>query len=410
MPRTMLTDRFIAGLRPARRVTYFDTRARGLALRVNATTKTWLFVYRRPGGSPQWLTLGAYAALPGLSLAKARTLAADYRHQVDVEGRDPAAEKRAAHEAAQQPAPEAPAVFTFADLAALYATFAKGRKRTWRDDVAKIEKYLIPAWGPLPLRDITRTHVHERLDTLVAKGLTIGVNRVQAVVSRLFTLALDRGLVDAHPAARMLKRFAERAGDRVLTDDEIRALWAGLDAHPGRAADALRLRLLLGQRGGEIAGMAWAEVDLEGAVWALPGARTKNGKPHTVPLPPTAVALLTRRLAARAPDEARVFPALTVRSDDHRALAVLHGGAYEWKDLRRTVATRLAALGYDEATIGRLLNHARHTVTAKHYIQHPYFDEARRAIDAWDRTLQAIVRGDAPEARKVLAHRPKGRR
>ena len=64
--------------------------------------------------------------------------------------------------------------------------------------------------GPLPARDITRRHVHELLDTLVAKGMTTGVNRVQAVISRLFTVALDRSLIDAHPAARMLKRFQEK--------------------------------------------------------------------------------------------------------------------------------------------------------------------------------------------------------
>ena len=56
-------------------------------------------------------------------------------------------------------------------------------------------------------------------------SMTVGVNRIQAVISRLFTVALDRSLVDAHPAARMIKRFQERPSDRVLTDIELRALW-----------------------------------------------------------------------------------------------------------------------------------------------------------------------------------------
>ena len=81
----------------------------------------------------------------------------------------------------------------------------------------------------MPLRAITRAHVHELLDSLVAKGLTTDVNRVQAVVSRLFTVALDRSLVDAHPAARMVNRFQEQPCDRVFSDDEVRPLWAGLD-------------------------------------------------------------------------------------------------------------------------------------------------------------------------------------
>ena len=92
----------------------------------------------------------------------------------------------------------------------------------------------------------------------------------------MFTVALDRHLVDAHPAARVIKRFSENPRDRVLSDDELRRLWAGLDAQPGAASDAMRLRLLLGQRGAETAGMLWDELDLETATWTLPRPRTKN--------------------------------------------------------------------------------------------------------------------------------------
>jgi len=83
---------------------------------------------------------------------------------------------------------------------------------------------------------------------------------------------------------------------------------------------------------------------------------------------------------------------------------VIHGGAYEWTDLRRTVGTRLAGLGFDETTIGRVLNHARYTVTAKHYNQHVYLDEIRRALTAWDRELQHVVT-DAPKKTRVLPMR-----
>ena len=174
----------------------------------------------------------------------------------------------------------------------------EGKKKTWKDDVAKIRRYLLPPWGEIPLRSITRVHVHELLDKLSAQGMTVGVNRVQALISRLFTLALDRSLVDAHPAARMMKRFQERPSDRVLSDDELRALWKGLDAHSGRASDAIRLRLLLGQRGQEVVGMKWNEIDFVAKTWDMPGGRTKNRRPHCVPLPPTALALLKRRRQA----------------------------------------------------------------------------------------------------------------
>jgi integrase len=329
----------------------------------------------------------------------------DKRHAVDVEKRDPAAELRAQRKTTKLPPPAPPTVFTFADLAALYETFAKGRKKTWKDDVNKTNKYLIPAWGTLPVRDITRRHVHELLDTLVGKGMTIGVNRVQAVISRLFTVALDRSLVDAHPAARMLKRFQERPSDRVLTDEELRALWAGLDARPGPAADAMRLRLLLGQRGGEVMGMRWDELDLKDRRWHLPGARTKNGRPHSVPIGPTAFAILERLHAERREGDERVFEGLTPDREDHRALSAIHAGAYTWKDLRRTVSTRLAARGFAEEVVGRALNHARYTVTAQHYIKHAYSRETRQALEIWDRDLADVVAGREVAYGSVLTFR-----
>jgi hypothetical protein len=62
----------------------------------------------------------------------------------------------------------------------------------------------------------------------------------------------------------------------------------------------------------------------------------------------------------------------------------------------------LASLGVDEATIGRLLNHARHTVTAKHYNQHAYLDEKRRALELWDRELTRILSNTPVTARTVV--------
>ena len=248
--------------------------------------------------------------------------------------------------------------------------------------------------------------MHELLDTIAGKGLTIGVNRVQAVISRMFTVALDRSLIDAHPVARLIKRFKEQPRDRVLSDDELRALVAGLDAQPGAASDALRLRLLLGQRGKETAGMRWDELDLEAGVWTLPRPRTKTKqRPHVVALPATALTLLKKRRARAADDEPRVFPDLDLTGDDHKALGVIHGGAYTWKDTRRTTATRLADLGFDETVIGRLLNHAKYSITSKHYNTHAYVDEIRQALTAWDTELQRVLANKPRKKTNVLTMR-----
>ena len=75
MPRTSLTDRFIASIRARTRKNYFDTKTTGLTLRVSPSgTKTWYFVYRTKGQPSQWLKLGTY---PALTLASARKVAAE---------------------------------------------------------------------------------------------------------------------------------------------------------------------------------------------------------------------------------------------------------------------------------------------------------------------------------------------
>jgi len=393
-----LTDRFVAGVRPAATLQIIaDAKVRGLVLRVGTRSKVWYFTYRN-GGPSQWLKLGAY---PTLTLADARDRVAKER-AVLAAGVDPAEERR---KPPVEPVPSAP-TYTFADFVPVFVRFQKGRTRHWEDEESKIKRYLLPAWGPLPLKAITRVQVTELLDTVESKGLTAGTNRIQAVISRMFTVALNRGLIDAHPAARIIKRFKEQSRDRVLTDAELRALWSGLDAQPGAASDAVRLRLLLGQRGIETVEILWTELDLERALWTLPRLRTKTQKrAHVVALPPTALKLLTQRHDAATSNEARVFPRLTLTSNEHRALYLLHNGAYEWKDLRRTVATRLAELGFDETTIGRVLNHAHVTITAKHYNQHLYVEEIRNALTAWDRELHRILANEPKQKTNVLPMR-----
>ena len=177
-----------------------------------------------------------------MKLATARSRARDLRHGLDKDGIDPAVERRKPPVEPEAP----PAMFTFANFVPAFITFQKGRTKEWANEAGKIERHLLPAWGALPLRSITRTHVNELLDAVAGKGLTAGVNRLQALISRMFTVALNKGLVDAHPASRVIKRFTETPRDRALTDNELRELWAGLDAHPLAASDALRLRLLLG--------------------------------------------------------------------------------------------------------------------------------------------------------------------
>ena len=124
-----------------------------------------------------------------------------------------------------------------------------------------------------------------------------------------------------------------------------------------------------------------------------------------MPLSATASTLLTRRRAEVAEDESCVFPSLSLTSDAHKALGVIHGSAYTWKDLRRTVATRLAGLGFDETTIGRVLNHARVSVTSRSITTNMRISTKPGARwTAWDVELQRILAQQAESQGRCAAH------
>jgi len=381
--RLAFTDRTAAGLRPAAHaVDWRDTITDGLSLRVSpGGAKTWYVLYKR-AGQDRRKKLGRY---PELTLANARIAARDDRLRVDRDHADPAAERQEAL-AALEP------TFTVKDLCELYMTVeSKPKKSTWKDDQWRVDKYILPPWQARAVKSITREDAHDLLDKIAAAGKGTQANRVQALISSMWNFAMDRSKADLNVCHRMKKRAKERPRERVLADQELRDGWAALEAAPGDASDAIRLRLLTGKRGVEVHTMAWADVDLDKALWMVPAARAKNRQPHSVPLSPAAVTMLERRLEARQGKEARVFPGLYHQRKDLRALAEIHAGAYRWHDLRRTVGSRLAGLGFSEELIGRLLNHAKRGVTATVYNQHAYEAEKRTALEAWARELDRIV-------------------
>ncbi|KAK0359527.1 hypothetical protein LTR94_030957, partial [Friedmanniomyces endolithicus] len=146
---------------------------------------------------------------------------------------------------------------------------------------------------------------------LVDKGQDTSANRVRAQIRQMFNYAiLEAEVATANPVARVPMMGEETPRDRVLRDEEIRLVWRALgdpgsltSAHGTRRANqrvyvsrpvalAIKLLLLTLQRRHEVAGMLRTELDLDQAIWAIPGSRTKNGRTTFVPLSPSAVALI----------------------------------------------------------------------------------------------------------------------
>jgi integrase len=397
-----LSDRFVKAVAsPASgRDVYIDTDAPGLELRITARGgKSWSIRYRPKGGERKRTTYGTY---PTISLAEARArakeISAAAARGVDLpeqEGRQREDERKA------EKRPQ-----TVADLLDRYVEqYCKQNQRRWQLTERMFDAHVKPALGKRALADLRRGDLVELLDDLQnEKGLHAQVNRVRSQVVAALNWAVEREYLDTSPAAAIRKRKIEASRDRVLSDDELRAIWRAAEklSEPSRAL--VKAWIVTGQRRDEVRCMTWNEVDLGRALWTLPAARNKGKRDHEIPLSLAMVALLGKPRRGR--------PVFSI--DGHkpyagqkRLKAILdrESGVSGWTfhDLRRTASTGMAALHIPQDTIDRVLNHAKGSLAGT-YNRHEYLNEKRQALEAWAERVAFIV-SDARDAPNVAEFR-----
>lgn len=401
-----LTDAGVRALKPrGERYEVWEGGHTGFGVRVSPRgTKTFVLMYRFRGRARR-LTLGCY---PAIGLADARLAAAAARARLD-KGEDPAAEAvEQRREERQTPDVES--------LTNRYlAEWAKVRKRTWREDERLLRKDVVPAWRGRRACDVTRRDVKTLVAGIASRGAPIAANRTLAVVRKMYAWALAEevaGIV-VNPAVGVAPPATERQRDRVLSADEIKALWHGLDGGGMRPALCLALRFALVtlQRRGEVAGMGWGEVDEAAAMWTIPAHRAKNGIAHRVPLPPLAMHLLVEARRLTRPKHLTepslfVFPsprgpaAITAAALSHalrRRTAALGLNDITPHDLRRSGASHMTSAGVSRLVVGKILNHIEPGVTAV-YDRHGYDGEKRQALETWEARLRAVAELPPPSS------------
>ena len=201
----------------------------------------------------------------------------------------------------------------------------------------------------------------------------------------------------------------EKARDRVLTEDELRAVWNALAPEQAQIAAMFKLRILTAQRGGEVVTIRRSDLDLQGAWWTIPGELSKNGLAHRVPLAPQAVEIVKEALRAAGDDEC-LFPSPTsdgpVRSIWRPVARIRKRSGVEFRphDLRRTAASLMTGMGISRLTVAKILNHVEFSITAV-YDRHSYDAEKRQALEAWAVRVEQIVTGRTADANKIVSLR-----
>jgi integrase len=233
----------------------------------------------------------------------------------------------------------------------------------------------------------------------------VTANRAVQLLRRLFNFAR----LQPNPAGgRAVDFFPERSRERFLLPDELPRFFEALDEEPNDTLrDFFYACLWTGQRRGNVASMRWDELDLDAAIWVIPGAKTKNHEPHRVHLAAPMLKILKCRLdtadAAIRNGDSRytlgyVFPAhrfdaktphLTEPKTAWDRL-LKRAGLKDLRihDLRRSLGSWAAMTGASTLVIGKALGHLDPSSTAIYARLN--LDPVRVAIDTATSAMQQI--------------------
>ena len=399
MPKRSLTQLFVERIGPPKsgRVEYWDTHLPGFGLRVSATgVKSWQVFLRVHGGKQVRETLGTVDAIPEVDVARARALASQKKARAGI---NPVEERRAA------------AVRTdtedFASVAGRFLAEHVDRNlrpKTIREWRRLFESELIPRLGTRAIREITKANVLELLNEK-AETRPKQADEIRKVLRRLFSWAIEESVLTDDPTEGVTKRVKERQDrERVLTPAEIKLFWSGCDRLGWPFGPLCQLLLLTAQREGEVGGARWSEFDLPGRVWNIPGARTKNGKAHTVQLSDFAIEILDslprtgELLFASRGTAPSGYSKVKTRLDGYMADAGAEIPGWVFHDLRRTAATNMARLGIAQPVVEKVLNHISGQVSGIGgiYNRHDYGAEREYALGALAMFVKLLVRDNLP--------------
>jgi integrase len=381
-----ITERAVKAARPPSKGSriHYDDVLRGFGLRVTASGVKAFILNYSVAGRERRCTIGRH---PAWSAEAARNEAMEIRVKLDKlnrgedGGADPLQERDQARNAA-----------LVSELAEDYMQrYAVPRKRpkSVHEDRLMLNRIVLPKLGRLRVSAVGRRDV-EALHTSL-RTTPVQANRVLALVSKVFSWAMDSGLRADNPA-RGVKRFHEERRESWLSREQLQALATALDEYPDQnATDALRLLIVTGSRPQEVLTAEWPMFDLARAVWTKPSHHTKQKKVEHVPLSAAAMGILTQMAESRKDGDVHLFPG----KQDGRARTTLknawkqvcraaglatmrqvmgkRGKMLErWRpnvrvyDLRHSFASHLVSRGASLYLVGRLLGHTQPSTTTRY--------------------------------------------
>ena len=383
------------GVPPDKRdVQVFDDALPGFGIRKFDSGRASYFVKFNVGRQQRRLTLGA--VVPG-NLAEMRRKASTVLSKARL-GQDAVAEKR--HAAGKRSGA----------LGMLVAKYLDDRKPKLRPRYfTEIKRQLERDWKSLhahSVESIGRQPVINVIDEIALGQGDTAADRARVALSGFYAWAIERGYCEANPTLNISPRAQAGSRERVLTESELVEIWrASQDDDYGHI---VKLLILTGQRRAEIGDLGWSEIDRTKRQIDLPGSRTKNGRPHLVPLSDQVLHILDAievekdrdfvfgRGAGGFSGWSKAKAELDERIAAARAVAGVKKVMPPWvlHDLRRSFVTHLNEKKFAlPHVIEAIVNHVSGHLAgvAGTYNKALYLDERWRALGLWDQHLAILV-------------------
>jgi integrase len=370
--RARISKRTIDRLRPGESIADLDVR--GFSARcLPSGAISYDLRYRTPAGKRRRLSLGLHGVI---TPDQARAIAGKRLDDL-ARDRDPATERQ------RQRTTTVNAVLDN------YVARVLVPKRSKTAQCSAFDRLVRPEIGAYSIYDLRRADIAHLLDSIEDSSGPVMADRTLAYLRAALHWQQGRDDNFLSPIIRGMARTStkERARDRVLTDDEIRAIWRATDRDTFGAL--VRFLLLTAARRDEARLMTWVEID--GTDWVLPATRNKTMVELVRPLPKAACDLLDKL----SRDSAYVFAgrrsAINSESKSKRRLD-LDSGVTGWRlhDLRRTARSLMSRAGVPSDHAERCLGHVIGGVRGT-YDRHGYHAEKKAAYEALARQIAEIT-------------------
>jgi integrase len=361
----------------------------GLYLIINAKGKTtWASRYVGPDGKRCWHQIGEY---PAVTLAQAREKNGEIQ-EIAKRGTDP---KNLEDGLGIDPTLEQ--VYKLFIKKSVDRKGNKLRQSTISGYSYIFDADILPFIGNRKIRELRKRDIIPVLEKVVDRGATNQANQVYRRLQRVMSFAAARDIIEFSPMTSMEPVGSTNRRSRILADEEVKTF---LEWKPksDEVLRILRLILITGARPGEVAGMSKKEID--GDWWTVPANRVKTGVPHRVFLTDMAKEFLPEdcftvsrhsvsKCLNRAIDPAASLPVKRKRGGQPIPLPLQ---PFVPHDLRRTMATGLASLGFRDEVINAVQGRVKVGIIGT-YNLYAYDKERQIAAEVWTNKLTAIITG-----------------